>query len=108
MLEGGPDGRDGFCLIGATPHPAADGPGTDRDRRYPERGTWNFGKPHVHFDDLCLIIHDFVPSAQMSARVGGDKLASRANNWRQWEEPGLLRGDKSECGPVQFAMTTRD
>src|SRR3979490_2623116 len=45
-LEGSLDGSDRFRFVGPTPHPAADGPRTDRDGRHSERRAWNFSGFH--------------------------------------------------------------
>src|SRR5258708_8333539 len=73
MLECGPDGGDRFGFVGSTPHPSADGPGADRDRRYLERCAGNLGKLHFRFESFCLIGHDPVPSSITCAlnRVSG-------------------------------------
>jgi hypothetical protein len=63
VLKGGPDGGDGFGFVGSTPHPPADRPSTDRDRRDPERRAGNVRQLHSRFESFCLVGHDAVPSS---------------------------------------------
>src|SRR5258708_24281643 len=78
MLECGPDGGDRFGFVGSTPHPSADGPGADRDRRYLVRSAGKLGKLHFRFESFCLIGHDPVPSSSTCAlqRVSGGRSQS--------------------------------
>ena len=64
MLECAPDGGDGFGFVGAAPHPPADRPRADGDRRHLERGAGNVGKLHFHFESFCVINHDPVSFLQ--------------------------------------------
>src|SRR5882672_3874080 len=61
MLECAPDGGDGFGFVGAAPHPPADRPRTDGDRRYLERSAGNMGELHFRTENFCVTNHDPVP-----------------------------------------------
>src|SRR5882757_7656791 len=62
-LEGSLDGSNRFRFVGPTPHPATDGPRTDRDGRHSERRAWNFSAFHFRFESICRTIHDSVLSS---------------------------------------------
>src|SRR5216684_3735454 len=75
MVDCGPDGSDGYSLVGSAPHPPADGPGADRNVRHLERRAGNARAFHVHFESFCLTDHDRVPSLSACLRhLGGRRV----------------------------------
>ena len=61
MLECGADRSNGLSFVGSAPHPTADGPSSDSNRRHLQRRAGNVGKLHVHLESFCLTSHDPIP-----------------------------------------------
>src|SRR5271156_420527 len=62
VLECGPDGDDGLGLVGSSPHPPANSPGSYGDGRYFERGARNVPEFEVPFKSFRLMSHDTILS----------------------------------------------
>src|SRR5262245_65544477 len=61
------DRGDGFRLLGSTPHPAPDGPGTQGDTRHFKRCAGNAGTLHLDFAGFGFTSHGLAPSSPRAA-----------------------------------------
>src|SRR5262245_39364724 len=67
VLDRRSDRGNGFCLLGSTPHPAADGPRAQGNTRHFKRCADNGGTLHVDFAGFGFTSHDLAPSSSRAA-----------------------------------------